>query len=326
MYLNIPLAKVHGQILAGLEVVSVDFSRLRTLRELSLRRTMASVADALLISPSAVSQQIALLESEVGIELVERRGRGVLLTPAGERLAQHASAVIAILEQARTDLAELKRIVAGDLRVSAFPSVAASLIPPTLIAVATRYPALRVVFVEREPADGLAALRAWQTDIAIVDDLTTAGAPTSGVETTYLLDDRLYVLMSRAHPLSERPHLSLKDLRREKFALDNSAHGYSAAVIGACREAGFEPIVNGMCHGFEVVRALSVAGCSISIQPGLRVFDGPGDVCIRELRPAITRRISAAYRSGELRNPAVKAFMAELAAVSATSRETRRRG
>jgi DNA-binding transcriptional LysR family regulator len=284
---------------------------------------MASVANALLISPSAVSQKIALLEAEVGIELVERRGRGVSLTPAGERLAHHASSVIAILEEARTDLAELKRIVAGDLRVAAFPSVAASLIPTAIMSAAAKYPALRTSFVELEPADGFAALRAWQTDIAIVDDLTTVGVPTSGIELAYLLSDRLYVLMSRANPLSERPHLALADLREEKFALDNSAHDYSAVIVRLCGEAGFEPMVNGMCHGFEVVRALSVAGCSISIQPGLRVFDGPGDVCVREIRPAITRRISAAYRAGELRNPAVKAFMTELKAVAETSRENR---
>jgi DNA-binding transcriptional LysR family regulator len=286
---------------------------------------MAAVADALLISPSAVSQKIALLEAEVGIELVERRGRGVTLTPAGERLAHHAGGVIAILEEARTDLAELKRIVAGELRVAAFPSVAASLMPATIMLVAARYPALQISFVELEPADGLAALRAWQTDIAIVDDLTTLGSATSGIELIELLEDRLYVLMSRANKLSERPYLALRDLRREKFALDNSAHDYSAVIIRLCREAGFEPIINGMCHGFEVVRALSVAGCSISIQPGLRVFDGPGEVCVREIRPALTRQISAAYRAGELRNPAVKVFMTELKAVAETLRQTRQK-
>jgi DNA-binding transcriptional LysR family regulator len=288
-----------------------------------MRKTMASVADALLISPSAVSQQIALLEAEAGVPLVERRGRGVSLTPAGERLAHHAGSVLAILEEARTDLAELKRVVAGELHVAAFPSVAASLIPPTIKSLATKFPALHVSFAELEPEDGLAALRSWQTDIAIVDDLTTIGAPSAGLELTYLLDDRLYVLMSPANKLSQRPYLELQALREEKFALDNAAKDYAGMVIRACRAAGFEPIVNGKCHGFEVVRALSVAGCSISIQPGLRIFDGPGDVCVREIRPAIKRKISAAYRTGELRNPAVKAFMIELKTVAKHARDTR---
>lgn len=105
----------------------MDLTRLRTLRELSVRGTMAAVAEALGISPSAVSQQIALLEAELGIALVERRGRGVHLTPAGARLVLHAETVIGVIEEARTDIAELKRTVAGELRVSAFPSVAAAL-------------------------------------------------------------------------------------------------------------------------------------------------------------------------------------------------------
>ncbi len=184
----------------------MDFARLRTLRELSLRKTMAAVAEALLISPSAVSQQIAQLEDETGVELVERRGRGVRLTPAGQRLADHAGRVIGVLEEAKTDLAELKKTVAGELRVSAFPSVAASLIPPTIRAMSARFPDLVTIFEELEPDDSLAALRAWQTDVAIVDDLTTsASLSETQVEMLHLLDDHLHVLLPRDHPLAERP-------------------------------------------------------------------------------------------------------------------------
>lgn len=297
----------------------MDFARLRTLRELSLRKTMASVADAILVSPSAVSQQIALLEAEVGIELVERRGRGVSLTPAGARLVEHTERVIAILEEAKTDLAELKRIIAGELRVAAFPSVAASLIPQTIMSMAANYPALRTTFAELEPVEGLAALRAWQTDVAIIDDLTTGTAmPGPGIELVHLLDDTLHVLMAPTNPLSKRPHVTLSDLRGENWALDTTANDYSGVIAQACRDVGFEPMINGRCHGFEVVRAMIAAGCSISIQPGLRWRDSTGELTIKALRPAITRRISAAFRRGEGRNPAVKAFVADLQAFATT--------
>lgn len=278
---------------------------------------MASVADALFVSPSAVSQQISQLEAEAGVELVERRGRGVSLTPAGERLAEHAGRVIGILEEAKTDLAELKRTIAGELRVSAFPSVAASLIPRTIMSVAAKYPALQSTFTELEPFEGLAALRAWQTDVAIVDDLTTTtAAPGLGIELVHLLDDTLYVLMARSHPLVERPFVGLADLRDENWALDTTANDYSGVIVRACREAGFEPTINGRCHGFEVVRAMIAAGCSISIQPGLRWRRSTDDLAIKELRPAMVRRISAAFRRGEGRNPAIKAFVAELRALA----------
>ena len=297
----------------------MDFARLRTLRELSLRKTMAAVAEALLISPSAVSQQIAQLEDETGVELVERRGRGVRLTPAGQRLADHAGRVIGILEEAKTDLAEIKKTVAGELRVSAFPSVAASLIPPTIRAMSARFPDLATIFEEMEPDDSLAALRAWQTDVAIVDDLTTsASLSETQVEMLHLLDDHLHVMLPHDHPLAERPHLTLPELATERWVLDTTSATYSDMIVGACRNAGFDPIVNARCHSFEVVRAMVEAGCSVSINPGLRGRDYIGTLRLKEIRPIITRRIFAAFRSGEKRNPAIAEFVDELRAVAAS--------
>ena len=294
----------------------MDLGRLRTLRELSLRKTMASVAEALLISPSAVSQQIELLEQEAGVELVERRGRGVRLTPAGERLVEHASKVIGILEEAKTDLAELKKTIAGELRVSAFPSVAAALIPGTMRAMSQRHPDLSITFVESEPIDSLAALRAWQTDVAIVDDLTTVSALSEvTVETKHLLDDELCALVPREHPLSDHAHVTLAELSGEKWALDTSSQEYPNVIVRACREAGFEPVINGYCHGFEVVSAFIETRCSISVVPGLRARDCSNDLRLKEIRPPIVRKIFVAYRRGEMRNPSIAAFVAELEGV-----------
>lgn len=279
---------------------------------------MASVAEALLISPSAVSQQIALLEDEAGVELIERRGRGVRLTPAGQRLVEHAGRVIGILEEAKTDLAEIKKTVTGELRVAAFPSVAASLIPPTMRAMAARFPDLVTMFEELEPMDSLAALRSWQTDVAIVDDLTTsAGLPEAQVEMLHLLDDQLNVLLPPDHRLAGKPYVTLQELAAERWALDTTSATYSNVIVSACRDAGFDPIINGRCHSFEVVRAMVEAGCSVSINPGLRGRDYVGSLLLKEIRPAIARRIFVTFRNGEQRNPAVAGFVAELRAVVA---------
>ena len=99
----------------------MDLARLRTLRELAARNTMAAVAEASRLSSSAVSQQIAQLEIEAGLPLIERRGRGVRLTAAGERLCFHADHIVAILEEARTDLAELKNQIGGEVRIASEP-------------------------------------------------------------------------------------------------------------------------------------------------------------------------------------------------------------
>lgn len=284
---------------------------------------MAAVAEALLISPSAVSQQIAQLEDETGIELVERRGRGVRLTPAGQRLVDHAGRVICILEEAKTDLAELKT-VAGELRVSAFPSIAASLIPPTIRAMSARFPDLVALFEELEPDDSLVALRAWQTDVAIVDDLTTsASLSETQVEMLHLLDDHLHVLLPRDHPLAERPHLTLPELATERWVLDTTSITYSDVIVRACRDAGFDPIINARCHSFEVVRAMVEAGCSVSINPGLRGREYIGTLRLKEIRPIITRRIFVAFRTGERRNPAIAEFVNELRNVVASMAATR---
>jgi len=291
----------------------MDISRLRALRELAKRKTMAAVADALFVSASAVSQQISQLEDEAGVALVERRGRGVRLTEAGERLVAHAERIIGILEEAKTDLAELKKIVAGEVRLAAFPSIASTLAPATMRELEADHPRLRVVLNAMEPMEGLAALRAWQTDVAIVDDLTVdpSGADRN-VEMTYLCDDRLYAILPVSHPLARQPNIHLKELKDTKWALDVASNKYSEVIATACRSAGFEPVVNAYCNGFEVVVSLIEAGCSVSVMPGLRLKNYRGEVVSVPVVPEITRRISAAVRAGEARNPAIAAVLRAL--------------
>lgn len=291
----------------------MDIGRLRTLRELSLRKTMAAVAEALLISPSAVSQQISQLEDELGVRLIERRGRGVHLTPAGLRLVAHAERIIGILDEAKTDIAEMKRVVAGELRVAAFPSVAAALLPSTMRKLEQTHPQLQVVLDVLEPSDGLAALRAWQADIVLIDDLALGpNFAKETVDTIHIIDDVLYAMVEPSHPLARQDTISLADLRDEKWALDTASSDYSNIVIRACAAAGFQPATNGYCDGFEVVVALVEAGCSVSVMPGLRVRIYKGDYCARKIVPEIRRSISVAFRRGELRNPAIKAFVSEI--------------
>jgi len=291
----------------------MDLGRLRTLRELALRQTMAAVAEALRVSPSAVSQQIAQLEVEAGMQLVERRGRRVRLTQAGQRLVAHAERIIAALEDAKTDLAELKQTVAGELRVAAFSSVAAALIPQAMKALERRHAQLAIVLEEMEPVDSLAALRAWQADVALIDDLTVPGnAPEPNIERVPILEDLLYAVLPNSHPLAARARIAIADLRAERWAMDTAFNTYSDVIIKACQAAGFDPIVNGKCGGFEVVQPMIEQGCSVAILPGLRVGQRVGKFCVRKLTPEIRRKIFVAFRRGERRHPAVAAFLDQL--------------
>lgn len=298
----------------------MDLARLRALRELSKRKTMAAVAEALFLSASAVSQQISQLEDEVGMKLVERRGRGVHLTVAGERLVAHAERIIGILEEAKTDLSELKKIIAGDLRIAAFPSVASSLIPRAMRAMQQQHPRLNILVNAMEPNEGLSALRAWQTDIAIVDDMTVdAGHTDANVDQVYLCTDHLFAIIPADHRLAGEQTITIGQLRHDRWALDLASNNYSNVIVRLCREAGYEPMVNGTCNGFEVVVALIEAGCSVSVMPGLRVKSYSGNVAVKPIVPRMERQIYAAMRRGETRNPAISAFLAILQDVAASA-------
>lgn len=291
----------------------MDFFRLRTLRELSRRSTMAAVSDALGISSSAVSQQIAQLEDEVGIALVERRGRGVTLTPAGQRLVQHADRIFAVVEEAKTDIAELQNIVAGDLRIAAQPSAASSFIPAAMHELAIRHPHLDIVLTTMGPAEGVAALRAWQADIVIADDMSFDPRTLEGLaDISFLCRDQLFVLLPVGHRLEGEPVISLAQLRDERWVLDVASSAYSMAILRACRDIGFEPVVNGFSDSFEVVFALVEAGCSISVMPELALRDFGGSLIVKPLAPPVYRGMHAITRRGEGRNPKIAAVLDQL--------------
>ncbi|WP_095054761.1 LysR family transcriptional regulator [Pseudomonas sp. Irchel s3b2] len=288
----------------------MDIGRLRALRELSIRKTMAAVAEALHVSPSAVSQQISLLEQEVGIDLVERRGRGVNLTIAGRMLVERANRIFTELESARADMAELKEVVAGELRVAAFPSVAAAFIPKTIRALSATHPQLIVQFDEMEPEEGLNALRSWQTDVALIDDLNIPpGLLDPGIETIPLIEDVFNVMMSPNHRLAHMEEVTLGDLSDEHWVIDTASSTYTRVLTDACQNAGFTPNIIARCKGFEVTLSLIREGCAIAIFPELRASFDLQDARVCRLVPEIRRRISVAFRRGEKKSPALQAFI-----------------
>lgn len=274
---------------------------------------MAAVADAMRLSPSAVSQQIAQLEAEVGIALIERRGRGVRLTAAGLQLASHADRIVTIVEGAKADLAELKRVVAGELRIAAFPSVAAALLPQTIRALERSHPQLSITFEELEPTESLLALRAWQTDAAIIDDLNVPpGAIDANIETLPVIQDVFHVMLPKSHRLAGRATITMKDLRAEKWAIDTASNTYTQMLVDACQKVGFTPDIIARSKGLEVTLSLVRGGCAIAISPGLRANNDLHDVRVKKLAPEIRRKISIAFRRSERHRPTLAAFLRQI--------------
>ncbi|ALX16289.1 LysR family transcriptional regulator [Burkholderia cepacia JBK9] len=296
----------------------MEVGRLRALLELARCGTMAAAADALFLTPSAVSQQIAQLEDEAGVELTERVGRGVRLTPAGHALAGYAERVMVVLDEARSELAELRREIAGALRVAAFPSIASAVLPDTVKALHRAYPRLSIEIAELEPIDAVAALRSWRADIAMIDDLSIAtGNHRESVEIVPLAEDVLYVAVATDHPLSRKSSLAIGDLRDETWAIESTWSTFGSFVTELCRRAGFEPRINARCRGSEMVESMVASGCSVSVAPGLRVLRAPAGVAWIKLKPEIRRKIYVAYRRGERSHPTVKAFVDEIVRTTA---------
>ncbi|RQR30176.1 MULTISPECIES: LysR family transcriptional regulator [unclassified Burkholderia] len=291
----------------------MEIGRLRALLELARCGTMAAAAEALFLTPSAVSQQITQLEEEAGVKLTERIGRGVRLTPAGQALVGYAERVMVVLDEARSELAVLRREIAGELRVAAFPSIASAVLPDTVKALQRVFPRLEIILDEMEPIDGLAALRSWRADIALIDDLSiVVGDKQENVGVVQLAEDVLYVALAADHALSRRPSLSVADLRHETWAIDSTSSVFGDFIAGLCRRAGYEPRINAKCGGFEMVGAMVAAGCSVSIVPGLRRARPLAGVAWVKLKPEVRRKIYVAYRRGERNHPAINVFVEEI--------------
>jgi len=187
------------------------------------------------------------------------------------------------------------------------------LIPGTIQGLRALHPRLTVQFDEMEPAESLAALRNWQTDLAIIDDLNVpAQALDANIETVALTQDVFNVMVGRNHRLADCPTVALQDLRDERWAIDTASSTYARMLTSACQAAGFEPQIVARCRGFEVAIALIREGCGISMLPGLRASHDLDDVWVCKIVPEIRRTISLAFRRGEARSPALQAFVAQI--------------
>src|SRR5262245_27263094 len=183
----------------------LELRRLRLLRELHERGTVAAVADALQFTPSAVSQQLAILEREAGVPLLERAGRGVRLTDPALVLVGHADALLDRVALAEADLAAAAGAVSGRVRIATFQSAALRIVMPAMQALDADAPRLRTELVEAEPEPSLPALALGDYDLVLVDEWQhmPRGLP-AGVERHDLLVDPVRVVLPVRHPVARR--------------------------------------------------------------------------------------------------------------------------
>jgi DNA-binding transcriptional LysR family regulator len=305
----------------------LDIRRLRMLHEFAARGSIARTADALGYTPSAVSQQLAALEREAGIALLDRTARSAGLTDAGRRLARHAERILAMVEEAEADLSAHAAEPSGRVVVTAFPSAAVAF-APALARSLRAHPRLALLLRQSAPDDGLQLVRSGEAEVAIADDWTGQMAASLGVLTYYhLLRDPLVLVVERGHPAAD-PHspVDLRALRDEPWLAAPVGEPSRQALDRLLAAVGVTPPVPSEFEGLGTVANLVARGLGIAIMPRLAVGAYERRLVIREL-PAgldLARDIYAVARTASVARPSVAVIIAALrgAARSLSARMT----
>ncbi len=292
---------------------SLDVGRLRLLREVELRGSIAAAAREVGLTPSAVSQQLSILEREAGTPLLDRSPRGVLLTGAGQALVGRARSILQLLEEARADLDRLTGELSGHIRIGTVASAAAALVSPAAIRLAAEHAALELTVSVAEPGRSIDQLLEGDLDIAVVDVYDGVPVPVPD----YLLSTDLctepLVVVTALDALPGRGALKLSALSDVNWVMPPLDAACGQAVRFACRAEGFEPRVRWETDDMLLlVRAVS-AGHGIAVLPRLAVADNVAEIEIRPLaEPSMSRRLLALTRTSSQDRPIIRAAMDEL--------------
>jgi DNA-binding transcriptional LysR family regulator len=287
----------------------LNTQRLRILREVAARGTITAAAEALFLTPPAVSHQLATLEREVGVPLLQRTARSIRLTDAGELLVRRAETILAECESALAELESFHDEISGSVRVSVFQTVAQSIALPALSALNKRYPRLDLQIRGLEPARSLPALRAGQLDIALSHEWDLVPVePDPSVDRHDLLSEPAVVLLPRGHRLAGRP-VKMRELANDRWCVAQETASSRQAVERLAQSAGFEPNVILESDYFRAIGAAVEAGLGVGIAPLMTDLRGI-DIDIQPLAdPKMSRRIFAAVRAGSGESPTIRAVL-----------------
>jgi DNA-binding transcriptional LysR family regulator len=288
----------------------LNVARLRVLKEVAYRGSFSAAADALSYTQSAISQQIATLEAETGMALLERHPRGVTLTAAGQTLVGHAEGILARLEAAESSLEAIAGLRGGRLRVASFPTAGAALMPLAIATFRSAYPDVELTLAEGEPEQIVPRLRAGELDLALLFEFDGETLELDGMTRTELLDDPMYLALPRAHALAKKDKLRLWDLAEEAWVQTSRSSPCALHVVRSCHAAGFEPNVAFESDDYQTVQGLVAAGVGVALIPELALSVVREDIVIRALSPAPPiRQVLAATPAGARLVPAAPAML-----------------
>ncbi|MDO5645887.1 MAG: LysR family transcriptional regulator [Dermabacter sp.] len=263
----------------------------------------------------AVSQHLAALEKDTGMQLLLRSSGGVTPTEAGARLAAHAAAIASNLAAAHREMDDIAALKKGRVRFSAFPSAAAILLPATLASMTTAHPGIDLNFTELEPPEAIAGVLGNELDVAMIFRYSDTPVSEEGaLEWTPILADPVRLVLPVDHPFADRDDLSLDDLSDENWVAGCSR--CRAHLLASAEAAGFTPRVKYSSDDSTVVQRLISHGTGvIALLPEIALEAYPHEtVAVKTLQGLDMRQIGIVNRPGALKIPAIAAFVAALTA------------
>ena len=287
------------------QVGTLDVGRLRLLREVGLRGTIAGAARSLGLTSSAVSQQLTVLEREAGTALIDRSPRGVVLTGAGRVLAGRAGEVLDVLASARADLDRISGSVSGPVAVAAVASAAATFVSGAVAALRGSHPGIAVDVVAAEPSRALRLLVMGDVDLAVVDEYDYVPLALPEFVVVRELRTEPLVVVSRTGMFGRR-RPALADLAAHDWVMPPDDAACGLAVRTACRAEGFQPRVRWETDDMLLLVRAVQAGHGIAVLPRLAVADTAASLELHPLRqPKLQRRLIAVARASALGRPVV---------------------
>jgi DNA-binding transcriptional LysR family regulator len=289
------------------ESFMLNVRRLRLLRELRDRGTVTAAAQAVHLTPSAVSQQLATLSREAGVPLLAKQGRGVRLTPQAHLLLDHAAVLATQLERARADLAAHADGDVGRVTVGAFATAITALVGPTITTLCRERPRLVVAVREIEPPECFSELETGRLDIVIEVDYQ-GGPPRTDprYHRTDLMFDPFDAAVPADDPLAAKDVIDLTDLADRTWINGTGTGPCRLLMLSACGSAGFTPEVRHNVNTFGSALALVGAGAGVTLIPHLSPDVPPPNVVLRPLRQEyVGRHLYAAARAGSQYVPVI---------------------
>ncbi|MEU9982839.1 LysR substrate-binding domain-containing protein [Streptomyces sp. NPDC050856] len=294
----------------------LDVRRMQILRAVVTSGSITAAATNLGYTPSAVSQQMAVLEKQAGLPLLERVGRGVRPTEAGRLLSEHAAVISRQVAEAETALTDLRARRTGLLSIRYFATAGATLIAPALARLRQEHPEIRVDLRMTDPRDPLPDVTEGRADLAVV--VRPRGRLHDGVHLVHLLDDPYRAVLPTGHRLAAKRVLDLTDLADEPWVRSDGPGPCLDAVAEGCAAAGFSPHHVVESEDYTTAQGFVAAGLGISLVPAMGLANRHPGVVVRKVRgPEPIRVIHAAVRETSLSRPALRGLLAALQDVPA---------